>query len=585
MSRTLTVLLALIVMISGCINDSEKSTSTKEQTSNDVILRLDAEPSMLNPFLTTSSYSRQVLDQIFQSLVAQDPVSLDFIPQLATALPTHEDITEGSYKGGIKYNFEIRPEAKWDDGQPITAADYIFSIKTIMIPTLQTQIFRSFLDVIKDVEVSPQDPKKFSVILKEKSILGEEVASGAFRVVPAHLYDKEGALTNIPLSTFLDKEKIKKLAKEDDHIKAFVKSFNAPEVGHNPDFIRGSGPYKVKDWKTGESITLVKKENWWGKKFEKTDPGLADFPDKLIYKIIPETAVLSSLVKSEKIDALSGIPAQDFKDLQENSNVNTKYNFYSTPSLAVYFIALNTRNPLLKDKRVRKALAHVVNVEELIDQVMGGFAERTNGPVHPSLPYYNADLQLIDFNPEKARALLQEAGWKDSNSDGTVDKVINGERTELIIPFLMSSKSSRQKEMLLLLTENAKLAGIGIQIEALEFNTLKAKLKKFDYAASIFGRGLSPTLWNPKQSWATGFDNRTGFGNKETDALIEKILVTMDEEERNRLYKKLQAYIYDELPEIPLFTPSSKIIVHKRFEMKPSIIHPGYFPNYFKLKK
>lgn len=586
MIRTLPVLLVLVILLSACKNNSKTDPTTApwNRTANEVIMRVDDEPDRLNPLLSTSGYATQINDQIFQYLLNLDPISLTLIPQLAEARPSIEEINEGPFKGGMKYTFEIQPAAKWDDGTPVTAKDYIFGIKAVMIPTMSTQRIRPYLEIIKDIEEYPGDPKKFSVITIEKSISGEEIVASTIPVMPAHIYDKEGYLTEIPLGDFLDPKRAEKLSKENPNIQAFVDLFNSVDYARSPAFISGSGPYKLTEWKTGQSITLDKKENWWGDKLMSKFQSLSAYPDRLIFKDIVEDAVLSSLVKSEEIDALSDIAPTDFISLQEDEDITQKYNFYTPASLALYFIYLNTKDPKLSDKRVRRAFAHVVNVEEIIKTIMAGFATRTATPVHPDASYYNSDLKPIEFDIAKAKSLLAEVGWKDTNNDGIVDKMINGEKVELIIPVQIVAKSSRQKNMILMLEENAKQAGIGIEAIPIEFNTLKENTRSGNYVAAIAGRSLSPLNWNPKQSWHTGNDNRTGFGNAKTDALIDKILLTLDDKKRNELYKEIQAIIYDEQPEIFLFVPTGRLIIHKRFEAKPTVQHPGYLPNYFKLR-
>ncbi len=588
MSRIFFISLTLFLLISGCKSDPDTSTKNNpwNRTSNEVIIRIDDEPDRLNPLLYSTAYADQVLSQIFLRLLDLDPVKLTLIPSLATARPTIENVTEGPNKGGVSYTFEIHPEAVWDDGLPVTGEDFAFGVKAAMIPTLKTERIRPYLSIINAIEIDPSNPKKFTVFVKEKSFMAEEVIGGTIPVIPAHLYDEMGYLVKYPVSDFLDKDKIKDLAENNDDIKAFVRSFNSVKFSRSPDYIRGCGPYKLKEWKTGESVVLDKKENWWGDKLMEKYPAISAYPDRLIFKDIIEDAIISSLIKSEEIDVVADVKANDFLALRKDPTVNKKYNFFTPSSTSLYFIYLNTKDPMLSDKRVRKAFAHAINVDEIIETIMGGFATRVSGPVSPLFSFYNHDLKLIDYNIDAAKKLLAEAGWSDSNNDGTVDKVMNGERVELVIPMQIVAGSSRQKNMVLLAIENAKPAGIGIKaVDLLDFNKMKENTRTGNYTAAVAGRRLSPISWNPKQSWSTENDNRTGFGNAETDALIDEIMTTLDEAKRNELYKKLQAIIYDEQPEIPLFTPTSRIVIHKRFETDLTVQHPGFIPNRFRLKK
>jgi peptide/nickel transport system substrate-binding protein len=101
----------------------------------------------------------------------------------------------------------------------------------------------------------------------------------------------------------------------------------------------------------------------------------------------------------------------------------------------------------------------------------------------------------------------------------------------------------------------------------------------------VAGRAFNSPLWNPQQNYHTSLgDNRTGFGNAQSDALIEQIVVTLDPEARNELYKKLLRMIYEEVPEIPLFVPTARIAIHKRFDVKVSSLYPGYDPKSLQLR-
>jgi peptide/nickel transport system substrate-binding protein len=242
------------------------------------------------------------------------------------------------------------------------------------------------------------------------------------------------------------------------------------------------------------------------------------------------------------------------------------------------------RNPKLADKRVRHALAHVVDADEIIDELYMGFGERIASPVSLASPDYNKNLKPVPFSIEKAKQLLASAGWKDSNNNGIVDKVLDGKSTELSLNFLYTAGKEISEQLALLFQDNAKKAGIEIKIQAMEGKEILGHWASHDFELLSAGRGGLP-IWSPEQNWHTNSDNRSGFGNAETDAIIDKIPVTFDPKKRRQMYYQLQEKILDEMPEIFLFAPKECVAIHKRFEAKAIDGVPGYAPAEFKLKK
>ena len=551
-----------------------------KRTENKVIIRLDADADRLNPLLSTYAYARVVYEQLYSFLVVQDPVSSELIPQLAASLPERSETPEGL----IAYTYEIRKEAMWDDGSPITANDYLFTLKAALNPKVPAQRLRPYLAFIKGVQVDPANPRRFTV-LSEKYILAEEAIGSALPVMQESHYDKEGLLGQIPVEQFLNPEAIAALAESDPRLGRFAEQFGAENFSREAGGVSGSGPYRLELWETGQRIVISKKENWWGAKLGKSAPALVAYPEEITYKIIPDAAAAINSLKSEEIDAISALDPKEFQDLQNTPLVSERYNLHSPPALINYFIYVNTTNPKLSDKRVRQALAHAVNTDEIIENVFYGFGQAVNGPVHPSAPYYNKDLKPIAFDIEKAKALLAEAGWADSDNNGFVDKEINGERVEMKLTYLMSAGREISRNVGLLIQDNAKKAGFNIELVAQEPGVILEAFKKGSYELGAGGRSASNTLWDAKQNWHTQGDNRTGFGTPESDALIDEIRVTLDAEERTRKYKRLQELIYDEQAEIYLLVPQERIAVHKRFDAEISSVYPGYSANSLNLKK
>lgn len=575
--------MCLALLVGACKSDPKTENAAWKRTTSDVILRLENNPDRLNPLLSTSGYGSQVNNQIFQFLMSVNPQTLELIPQLLKSKPTATDITEGTWKGGVAYAMEIHDKAMWDNGTPVTANDYAFSLKAVLNPLVDAPRVRAFIDIIRDVQVDAANPKKFTVFVSEKHIIGEEKICGAFPVMPEYLYDPKGLLKSIPLQDLTTPAKAEELAKAGGALKAFADEFQSPKYSNEKEFIGGSGPYRLESWESGQRVVLVKKSNWWAQDMADSQVTLESYPDRLVYQVITEVTTAIQALRNEEIDAMSDIDPLQWDSLRNNAGMKDIYNFHTPLMLTNFLIYVNTRNPKVSDKRVRKAIAHALDLDVFIKTIFNGLGQKAVGPVHPSAEYFNSDLKPMEHNVNLSRQLLGEAGWKDTNGNGTADKQIGGKTVELELEYLYTAGRKISEDAALLLQQQLKQAGITLKLVPKDFNAMLAAQRSGEYELCSGGRALSPTLWEPNQSWSTTQDNRTGFGNAETDALINQIQVTLDKKQRNDLYKKLQAIIYDEQPEIYLMVPTGRLAIHKRFQAEPSSLHPGYFPNQFNL--
>ncbi|MFN7117745.1 MAG: ABC transporter substrate-binding protein [Saprospiraceae bacterium] len=574
-------LLALLGLLTftACKTDPQKENVAYKRTANEVLVRLRAEPDRLNPVLTTNAYARQISDQIFQYLITVDPQTFEFIPLLAKALPTTTDITEGPNKGGVAYTFEIHDAAVWDNGSPVTGNDFAFTVKSVLNPLVQAQRIRPYFEFIKDVQIDPANPKKFTVLTNEKYILGMEAIGSTVPVLPEYIFDAKGLLKNISIGELSDTSKVAKLAESNQNLKQFADEFNATEASREKSYLVGSGPYRFEEWQTGQKVRLVKKENWWGDKLAKDFPGLTALPQRLDYQILPEPATVLAAIRSEELDATPDIDAKDFDELRNDAAMKAVYNFSTETQLAYACLYVNNQNPKLSDKRVRRAIAHAINVDEIIKTVYNGYGERIAVPLLPSFSYYDKSLKPVEFYIQKAKDLLAEAGWKDSNNNGTVDKNLNGELTELNLTCTVAATNETGKSTLLLAQGTLKQAGINLEIVPKEFTVMMDDVRKDNFELASGARTLSPTVWDPTQDWLA--DNYNNFQNAQAAKIIEQIRVTLDANKRNELYKQLQNIIYEEQPAIFVFAPAQRIAIHKRFDVKTTSLTPGFFPNSF----
>lgn len=191
------------------------------------------------------------------------------------------------------------------------------------------------------------------------------------------------------------------------------------------------------------------------------------------------------------------------------------------------------------------------------------------------------------FDIEKARALLAESGWKDSNNDDILDKEISGSRKDLSLEVLISGQELGKK-IAILLQESASKVGINIKISEKDFKIIRTeyiKTRKYQLVPTIISQDLQQ--WDDMSKWHSDNDTPDGsndmsYRNPITDKLINEIVTTKDDTQRTELYKKIQQQIYEDQPVVFLYAPEERIIVSKKWSSSATVKRPGYLANTFK---
>ena len=579
---SLFVIMLLLVMSSCNPDPATKGAEVDLTKPFTVVSHLPSDPEGLNPITSTTTHSRSVTNQLFSNLVHYDVQTLKASPVLIKEMPRIEKISDGEYP--LASHYEIHDEAEWDNGQPITGYDVAFSLKVMLNPKVPADLLRPFVERLKHIVIDENNPKKFTVY-SDDYILVNEIFTN-FPILPEYAYDSKGLLKEIQVKDLSSEEGRNSLSKKDNKLQDFATNFISAK--YSRENIVGSGPYKLEEWVTGQRLVLKKKENWWGDKLSNKYPLLKAYPTEIIFRPIDDQTTAVTELKGGKIDVMGGISPKHFDDLKKSDAAKELLNLHTISEYIYYYIGMNRRNQKLADKNVRRAIAHLVDIDEIIEVVMYGNALRTIGPFHPTKEYYNKTLPLIDLNIEKARQLLSEAGWNDSNNNGIVDKVVNGKRIEMELEF-KTSKGTGEK-IGNLMKANAKKAGVNINLTIKDRNAVRKDLIERKYDLTLSGWSQDPSLDDPKQIWHTSSDtpsgsNRVGFGNAESDKVIETIQTSHVKEERNKLYKKIQELIYEDQPYVFLFFVGGSGAINKKFDAKPSPRKPNIFENQFRLSK
>lgn len=586
--RAFTVLICLVFSSCDPKEPPIEDEAIKEKFT--VFAAMIAEPDRLNPLLTTSGYSRQIHEQLFHSLVEMNPTTYEAIPGLAKDRPEVKEITDGPHAGGLTYTYELYDGINWSDGNPLTVKDVEFAFKILFNYNIaEAAAHRGFYTSIVSFDIDPGNNRRFTITTNEKYINGEAALS-SIQPLPSHTLDPENLLAAYPLNDMLSQGET---LSEEEPMKQFAAQIASAAYTRDGDKLVSSGPYILTNWEEGQLISMTRNDNWWVDKMEGGHPSYQAYPDSLVYRIIPDQATAITALKDGLVDVLEQVDAKTFVDLREEEGgfVKEHFNFYSPDMFVYYYVALNNGDELLADKKVRRALAHLVDVKLLIDRGFFGLATPLNGPVLPGKSYYPDDLPNIELNIEEASRLLAEAGWEDVNNDGTLDKEIDGERVDLKLEYLAVPGSRFAAILSSILKDNAEQVGIDITIVERDFRTMMMEdvaNRKFQiYGAGAGGLPIPDDfkqLWHTESNTPSG-TNRVQFGNAKTDALIDAIRIELDEDKRNAMYREFQEIVYEEQPMIFLFVPQNRILINKRFDADVYSIAPGHKINKFKLAK
>lgn len=556
----------------------------KPGTKNDEFhlrIRIKEDIDCLHPILSRSSVATQIEQHIMMPMIEFSPDKIELTPLMCRELPkltsTHDSISI--------YEYDILPEAMWDNGSPIQASDYLFTIKAALNPYSKNPSAKSNLKYIADVIIDSVNLRHVKILVKQNYLLAIEMC-GNVNIYPEYHYDSSHILRQFSLHDLLVKDTSDWLPQEKTELLRFTSQFENAEMCKSK--ISGAGPYRLALWEPGARIVLEKKKNWWGNQLVNTNPMLRAYPDKIEYLIMPDEAAAILALKNGSIDLATEITPIQFHALQKEA-VSSPLQFFSIDGISQYtFLELNTRRPGLSEANVRRALSKLIDVPGFIKNVMYGFAEPVTGPIHPSRSFYNKNLKPILPDPAAAAMELSNAGWKDSDKDGIRDKMIEGKKTSLSFSLLVSSETG--KKLALIFQEEAIKAGIEIKPELKEFPLMQKDLNELNFDIAALTLSQSPSLYDPFQSWHStntraGGSNRCGFATPQTDSLIQIIRLASTEDERNNAYYKFQEILYSEQPQIFLFSPKQRIVARTGIVVEPSKRRPGYAENLIRKKE
>jgi peptide/nickel transport system substrate-binding protein len=310
----------------------------------------------------------------------------------------------------------------------------------------------------------------------------------------------------------------------------------------------GTGPYRFVEWKTGEKIELKANPDYF-----EGEP----FIQRVVYRFIPDPSTMFLELQSGGLDMMDLTPIQ-YARQTETPAFKRNFNKYRYPAFGYTYLGFNLRRPLFQDKRVRQAFAHAINKQEIVDGVLLGLGQIATGPYKPGTWPYNPDVRRYAYDPEQARTLLAEAGWRDSDGDGVVEK--DGRDFSFVL-MTNQGNDSRIKAGEIIQRRLADI-GIDVKLRVVEWASfLKEFINPGDFDALIMGWNIpmDPDGYNVWHSSKTrpGELNFINFQNAEVDELLEKGRRTLDQEQRKAYYDRFQEILAEEQPYVFLFVPDA----------------------------
>ncbi|MBI5328259.1 MAG: peptide-binding protein [Deltaproteobacteria bacterium] len=501
---------------------ANNNTTTTPAYGDTIVEGTIGEPSVLIPMLAGDASSHNVAGLIINGLVKYDK-DLSLIGDLAESWDISKD--------GLTITFRLRKGVRWTDGVEFTAHDVMFGYKTIIYEKTPTPYSEDFKQVKKAEAIN----KYTFRVTYEKPFAPALSSWGNLVVLPKHLL--EG------------------------------KDITKSELGRHPV---GMGPYKFVKWTPGQEVVLESNPDYFEGR---------PYIDRYMYRIIPDPATMFLELKAGGIDWMGLTP------IQYTKQTNTPYfekNFkkYRYPAPVYTYMGLNLclkrdkttgqcieKHPWFSDKRVRQAIAYAIDKQEIVDGVLFGLGSPATGSFVPNTWSYNPNVKKYEHNPEKAKQLLAEAGWKDTDGDNVLDK--DGRPFEFTI--LTNQGNSVRINTATIIQWRLAQIGIKVKVRTLEWSTfINEFIDKRRFEAVVLGwsLGLDPDqydIWHSSKTKEKEF-NFVSYNNPEVDALLEKGRGTFDIEKRKKAYFRIQEILADELPYIFLYVPDATPVVHSRFK-------------------
>ena len=508
--RALCILLPFLGILSCGKQEHQRPVgrvSDKPAYGDSFVVGSIGEPSNLIPILASDSASHDVAGQVFNGLVRYDK-NLRLEGELAESWDISPD--------GLTITFHLRHGVTWHDGQPFTSRDVLYTYRVTVDPKTPT----AYADAFKQVKRA-EAPDSYTFRVTYDKPFAPALESWGMGILPAHLL--EG------------------------------KDITKSDLSRRPI---GTGPYIFREWEPGQRIVLEANPAYFEGK---------PYISRYVYRIIPDNASLYLELKAGGVDMMGLSPVQ-YQRQTNTGEFLSRFSKYRYPSFSYVYLGYNLRHPLFSDRRVRQALTSAIDKEEIVRGVLLGMGKVAHGPYKPGTWAYNPDIHDFNYDPDRARTLLAEAGWRARNADGILMK--DGK------PFTFTILTNQGNDLRLRTAQvvqyRLRKIGIDVRIRVVEWASfLSHFIDKGNFEAIILGWsiGQDPDQFDIWHSSKTGPKelNFIGYKNPEVDRLLEEGRGTFDQEKRQRAYWRFQEILAIDQPYTFLYVPDALPAVSARF--------------------
>lgn len=501
------------LLLSACSSSKTTTESTSPSPSSaatqktkvdggDIITAYLGDPQGFIRFWATTTTSTEVIDLVFSSLYDFNEKQ-DIVPDLAVGQPTFSEDKK-------TMTVKIRTDAKFSDGTPVTADDVVFTYN-IPINKDYTGPRKSTFEKVTKVEKADESTIKFTF---------KEPHAGYIDMMPYNILPSK-LLKDVP-----------------------IKGMDKSEFFKKPI---GSGPYKLDEWKQGQYLTFSRNDNYFGGK-----PGVS----KITAKIVPNANSMMAQLQTGEINTV-GVPADQMSVIEQFAKTSGKIKLQKEIKASTYsFVGWNLNNPLFQDKKVRQALTMAMDRKGLIDGVAEGQGTVVNSQTPPTYWTYTDNVPKFNYDVEKAKKAFADAGWKDSNGDGILDK--DGKKFEFELQ--VNQGNTIREKAVTVIQQQLKKVGIQVNLRTVESSAFTKNFqgKNFEaiyYAWSISGDPNPHGIWHSSE--ITSGLNTVSYKNAEVDKLIDEDLLTFDKNKRKEILGKVDSLIAEDQPYTFLYSPTT----------------------------
>ncbi len=482
-------------------------------TGGEFVEFFEAQVPKITPYLYSDVYGRRIVDgRVCESLGRYDPVTLRPVGLLAEAWQYDPN--------GMWLRAKIHDRARFSDGEPVTAEDFRWTFHEIVFnQQIEAARFRSTLNVIDEV-----------VAIDDKVV--------EFRFVKPQFTNFDQAITQFwPLP------------------KHFYEQFQPSQINEATSLLMGCGPYRLDwsfdiddQWTAGDDIVLVRNENYW----RDQRPSI----DRLRFRVISNNVGRLTAFTNGDGDMMRATSEQYRTKTREPAFLEANHAAQWINMRSGFgFIAWNCGERQGKltpfhDKRVRRAMTHLIDRDRVLRDFAEGLGQVATGPFPPVSEQSNPAIEPWPFDIEEAKRLLDEAGWRDRNGDGILE---NEAGEDFRWEYTISKSSTFSEKLAQYLKDQCARIGIECTIRKIDWAIFSTTLNRRDFDAITMQWSNSAPESDPYQLWHSDSipdqgDNFTQWSNERADELIERGRATLDYDERMAVWHELHEVLHDEQP-------------------------------------